>query len=204
MATTAIDWTAIATAAAAIVAVVGTGWATITTIKSNEESISKQLKAQAEQNRKQQLADMMSTALSHFTRGSQNRGVGIAALRMIQANTADLNKEKILTDGELTLYRNSIQILLYGQLLYLYIHGEKRDEAHEAANILVMSQWLFSDYIDDLQPQQKAALLKAMEKYEVYVQSKATEPVIDDVLRNMPTWKMQVQPSPGHVSQPGP
>lgn len=196
MATTAIEWTAVATAAGAILAVAGAGWATVRTIRSNERSISIQLRAQAEQNRKQQLADMMSTALGHFTGRSQNRGVGIAALRMIQASAADLTKEGTLTDDELKLYRNSIQTLLYGQLLYLYMYGKNRNKAHEAANILVMSRWLFSDYVGELQPEQKAVLYKAMEKYELYAKPSAGEPVVGDVLASVPTWKRQVQASP--------
>jgi hypothetical protein len=196
MATTAIDWTAVATAAGAILAVAGAGWATVRTIRSNEKSISTQLRAEAEQNRKQQLADLMSTALSHFTGRSQNRGVGIAALKMIQASAASLTMEKILTREELKLYQSSIQTLLYGQLLYLYMYGENRYKAHEAANILAMSQWLFSDYIDELQPEQKAALREAMVKYENEVGDNANKPVVRDILHSVPNWKRQVQPSP--------
>ena len=72
--TTAIDWAAIATAGGAVLTVAVSALATVRTIRSNERSISDQLRAEAEQNRKQQLADMMSTALSHFTGKSQNRG----------------------------------------------------------------------------------------------------------------------------------
>jgi hypothetical protein len=207
MANTAIDWTAVATAAAALLAVGASGWATVKTIKSNERSISnqleaqaeqnrKQLKAQAEQNRKQQLADIMSTALGYFTGRSQNRGVGIAALSLIQADAADLTKEGILTGDELKLYRSSIRELLYGQLLFLYLYGENRAKAHEAANMLAMSRSLFSDYFDELKSEQKAVLYKAMEKYEEYAKNSADEPVVDDLLRSVPAWKGQIQASP--------
>ena len=122
--TTAIDWAAIATAGGAVLTVAVSAWATVRTIRSNERSISDQLRAEAEQNRKQQLADMMSTALSHFTGKSQNRGVGIAALRLIQENAANLAIKGILTHEELKQYQSSIQTLLYGQLLYLYMYGK--------------------------------------------------------------------------------
>src|SRR5690348_10612900 len=105
--TTAIDWAAIATIGGAILTVAVSAWATVRTIRSNERSIGDQLRSEAEQNRKQQLADMMSTALSHFTCKSQNRGVGIAALRLIQESAASLAAERILTHEELKQYLRS-------------------------------------------------------------------------------------------------
>jgi hypothetical protein len=187
--TTAIDWAAIATAGGAVLTVAVSAWATVRTIRSNERSISDQLRAEAEQNRKQQLADMMSTALSHFTGKSQNRGVGIAALRLIQENAANLAIKGILTHEELKQYQSSTQTLLYGQLLYLYMYGENQYKAHEAANIWAMSQWLFSDYVGDLAEKQRIALGKAMVKYENEVGNNANEPVVDDILDNMLAWK---------------
>jgi hypothetical protein len=131
----------------------------------------------------------MSTALSHFTGKSQNRGVGIAALRMIQESAANLTIERILTHEELKLYQSSIRTLLYGQLLYLYMYGENRYKAHEAANILEMSHWLFSEYIDRLNAEQKTALGKAMVKYKNEVGNNTNEPVVGDILNRMLTWE---------------
>ena len=115
---------------------------------------------------------------------------------MIQAGAADLTEEGILTENELKLYRNSIQALLYGQLLYLYMYGGNRNKAHEAANMLTMSRWLFSDYIAELQPEQKAVLHKAMEEYEEHAKDCTHVPVVDTLLRSVAAWKTQVQASP--------
>jgi hypothetical protein len=176
----ATDWTAVATAAVGILAVSATGYAAVRTIKSNEKIISKY-----------QLANMMSTALGHFTGKSQNRGVGIAALRIIKISSAELAEKGTLTKEEEEQYRASIRALLYGQLLYLYIYGQNRDEAHEAANMLDMSEWLFSDYIVGLKDEQKVNLSKAMERYLAYTKDKAAEIVIADLRQRILDWLLR-------------
>ena len=81
------DWLPLATAAAAaaVVTAAGAGIAAVITIRSNEQSLRSQLVAQAAENRKQQLADMAAKGLGYLTDGSQNRSVGIVALKMMQA-----------------------------------------------------------------------------------------------------------------------
>lgn len=87
------DWAAVATAAAAIITAGGAGFFATRAIRSSEGSLRDQLEAQATQNRKRQLENMTSTALGYLTGGSQNRSIGIAALRMVQASSQTWNEE---------------------------------------------------------------------------------------------------------------
>ena len=139
------DWTAVAaviTAAAAAVAsvltIIWNGKTLRDQLAGQADQQRKQQLADAEQQRKQQLADMISTAFGHFTGGTQKRSAGIAALQIVRAGSEDFDG-----DEAWKTYGPAIQGLLYSQLMYLYEKGVDKTEPHEAANIELMSDWLF-------------------------------------------------------------
>jgi hypothetical protein len=169
------DWIGIA----AVITAAAAGIASVITIIWNGRILRKQLVGQAEQQHKQQLADMAATALKHFTGGTQNRSAGIAALRIVRAGSKDFDGDEVWKT-----YGPAIQGLLYSQLLYLYEKGaperdargkdtrekdEKKGinktEPHEAANIELMSDWLFGKDFQ-LDSQMKAKLEEAQRHYE--------------------------------------
>jgi hypothetical protein len=109
------------------------------------------------QERRQRSADLIIAALGNFGGGSQRRSVGIAALQVL--------KEK---SGAWKDYRDTVRKLYYAQLLYLFVHGSNRWEAHEITNMEAMMDWLVTR--DNLAPAtwdpgEAKRLTDAMDKY---------------------------------------
>jgi hypothetical protein len=169
-----LDPAATATVIAAVVTVIATGAITAVTIRANSAL-----------NRRQQMAVMANTALGYFTGGTQNRVVGIAAMKMIQAGSEVAAKEDWLL-----FYRDTTITVLYGQLLYLYTRGSNRFQIHEITNIITMTDWLLSgQFILCLSREQKKSLFAAMRMYE---EDAAREPRSDismsGILAKLPEW----------------
>lgn len=168
-----IDWTAAATAAAGIAAIA----VAVVTIRST-----------AEQNRRQQLAGMATTAIGYFTGGTQNRNAGIAALKMVEAGLA------VLKIDERELYREGIRALLYGQLLYVYRYAENRFKVHETYNIEAMSDWLCSkEIICGLSGGQIKFIISAMTAYEGDAKPHSDDLVVKDLIDKLPGWKSALE-----------
>jgi hypothetical protein len=170
-----MDSAAIATIIAAVITVIATGIITAVTIRANYSL-----------NRRQQMAVMAITALGYFTGGTQNRVVGIAALKTIQAGSEVLAKEEWRL-----LYRGTTITILNGQLLYLYTQASNRFQIYEIANIVTMTDWLLSgQLVPYLSHEQKESLLAAMRKYE---EDAAREPKSDvpisGILAKMLEWR---------------
>ena len=182
------DWLPLATAVAAVVTAAGAGIAAVITIRSNEQSIRSQLVSQAAENRKQQLADMAAKGLGYLTGGSQNRSVGIAALKMMQANSLDFSEDNWI------LYREGIRSLLYAQLLYVYMHAGNRWESHEAANLAAMSEWLLADF-KDLPGDEKKNLADAMKDYCESAKARSGNvSAVRYLITKLPIWIKELQP----------
>jgi hypothetical protein len=150
------DWAGIA----AVITAFAAGVASVITIIWNGNALRKQQAAQAAEQRKQQLADMIATAFSHFKGGTQNRSAGIAALQIVRAGSEDLDK-----DQAWKTYGPAVQGLLYSQLMYLYNKGAHKASPHEAANVELMSNWIFGNDFQ-LDSHMKAKLEKARREYE--------------------------------------
>jgi hypothetical protein len=164
-----IDWVAAATGATAIAAIV----VAVVTIRST-----------AAQNRRQQLSGMATTAIGYFTGHSQSRSAGIAALRMVQAGLA------VLERSEQEQYREGIRALLYGQLLYVYRYGHNRFEVHEIYNLESMSDWLCSkEIIRGLSKGQTKDIINAMEAYKKGAGSNRNEPAVAALIDKLPAWE---------------
>lgn len=151
-----MDWTGIA----AVITAAAAGVASVITIIWNGRTLRQQLAAQAAEQRKQQLADMIATAFSHFTGGTQNRSAGIAALQIVRAGSEDLDR-----DEAWKTYGSAVQGLLYSQLMYLYKKGADKSGPHEAANVELMSDWLLGKDFQ-LKSHMKAKLEEARREYE--------------------------------------
>jgi hypothetical protein len=152
---TSTDWTGIA----AVITAATAGVASVLVIIWNGKTLKSQLAGQAEQQRKQQLADMVATGFGHFTGGTQHRSNGIAALQIVRAGSKDFDG-----DEAWKTYGPAIQGLLYSQLMYLYGKGKNKTEPHEAANIERMSNWLLGKDFR-LDSQEKADLEAARSRY---------------------------------------
>lgn len=109
--------------------------------------------------RKRRDAELLVHALEYF-QGSQRRGVGIAALRVLQKRDP----------ATWTDYRETVAYLFYRQLLYLFTDGENRWKAHEISNIEGMAEWLLCDERPRLDSktwkQMRQHLCEAMTHYE--------------------------------------
>lgn len=163
-----VDWVAVATGALGIATVVGA----VVTIRST-----------AAQNRRQQLADMATTAIDYFTRGTQNRSAGIAAMKMVQVSLASLKM------NEREPYREAIRALLYGQLLHVYMYGENRFNALEVYNLDSMSSWLCSEeLVSGLSRQQIDTLIATMEKYAKDAGPGENDAPVKNLLNKLPAW----------------
>lgn len=168
-----MDSAAIATIIAAVITVIATGIITTVTIRANFSL-----------NRRQQMAVTANTALGYFTGGTQNRVVGIAALKMVQANSKNLAEEEWRL-----LYRETTITILCGQLLYLYTYGSNRFEIHELANIITMTDWLLSDQlILFMSLEQRGSLLEAMMKFKSEAEGPGDSVQINYILTKLPEW----------------
>lgn len=188
------DWTAVATAGAAVITAAGAGFFATRATRSSEQSLKDQLDAQAKslkdeldaqatQNRKQQLASMTTTALGYLTGGSQNRSIGIAGLKMVQTSSLAWNEEAW------SLYSEAIKSLLYVQLLYLYMHARNQWESHEAANMKLISEWLLSSAFEELPEYERNNLANAMEHYrESAARRKGNVPTVCELIECLPGW----------------
>jgi hypothetical protein len=104
--------------------------------------------------RRKQEQQMFLTALEHM-QGSQRRSIGIAALTILRDRDRTWRK-----------YRSTIRELFYRQLLYLYVHGENRWQAHEVANIEAMTAWLFDNkLLGPMSVEMRTQLAKVMKVY---------------------------------------
>lgn len=83
---------------------------------------------------RQRLGDLVIIALENFGGGSQNRSVGIAALRALR------NDKRLWAQ-----YRTTAACLFVSQLRYLLAHGGNRWESHEIRNIEDMMSLLIED-----------------------------------------------------------
>jgi hypothetical protein len=126
--------------------------------------------------RADQRAQLVISALSHLVGGTQNRSVGIAALRMVmyenepkrlgRRKKATAAQQRKLSEKRITEYGTSISPLLYSQLAYLLVHGSRRGYSHEVSNIVAMGNLLLlTKLVVLLDKPQKAHLRVAVEKY---------------------------------------
>jgi len=104
--------------------------------------------------RRQRLGELVVIALEHFGGGSQNRSVGIAALRALRGD------KRLWAQ-----YRITAACLFVSQLRYLLAHGGNRWESHEIRNIEDMMSLLIED--DALRDASRdPGLREAMQRYE--------------------------------------
>lgn len=117
--------------------------------------------------RRRRESEMLVAALDHF-KESQRRSVGIATLAVLQNG-------KTWKDN-----RGTIQQLFYLQLVYLYEHGQNRWQAHEIANIEMMTSWLLEpSYLGPPAENMKEPLCNSMSVYR----SQQFAKLDDDVMK---------------------
>jgi len=79
--------------------------------------------------------ELVVTALGHLVGGSQARAAGLATLRTL----------KSMAGARWPEYRQPVGEILRTQLVFVLTRGRNRWEAHEVANLKIMSAWLGSD-----------------------------------------------------------
>jgi hypothetical protein len=188
-------------AAGLISAVVVLLVAVITTVVSMWTT-RKQLKEAADVARKERMSATLVTALGYFTGGSQNRSVGIAAIRGLQ--------EKWVIGTE---YRDTLVALLRGQLLYLLAHGSNRWESHEVGNIQAMVEMYLDLESRGSSSHGMKQLADAMDRYRLEWDhqgepevpgGRANKTMVIALIGKMSDWKKELgQPEGAAVSESG-
>jgi hypothetical protein len=136
--------------------------------------------------RRQRETELIVSALTHLVGGSQERSAGLATLRTLRARTGRR------AWGE---YSSSVERLLHTQLLYVLVHGRNRWQAHEAANVEVMAEWLLSDQTFSLTERDRERLWSAMQRYgddwrrTDVGESDADSDAVENLLSAMADWK---------------
>jgi hypothetical protein len=154
--------------------------------QTEESSREERLEA-AELASKERRSATLVTALGYFTGGSQNRSVGIAAIRGLEANE-DVGDE----------IRRTIAVLLHGQLLYLLGHGSNRWESHEVGNIQAMIEMYIELAPTLLSSGGAAQVAEAMDRYRAEWDSRhetkvpggtANEEMVRSLIAKFESWK---------------
>ena len=113
---------------------------------------------------------------------------------MIQAGAADLTEEGILTEAaSAALQKFHPSVALWPTFVPIHVWREGRNKADHRPLTCDDVAVVCSDYIAELQPEQKAVLHKAMEEYEEHAKDCTHVPVVDTLLRSVAAWKTQVQ-----------
>jgi hypothetical protein len=100
--------------------------------------------------------DLFVAAFDHLRKSSQERAVGLAALRLLEQTTG----------LRWTDYRSSVGQLLHTQLVFVLTRGRNRWEAHEVENMINMASWLATDGDHlGLGPDRRRRLEQAMHSY---------------------------------------
>jgi hypothetical protein len=129
--------------------------------------------------RTQLAADMTSRGLGFFAGGSQERSVGIAALRIVEHDV-----------GAWLRYRDAIASLFYAQLVYLFAHGRNRWESHEIANMVSIMHWLLEpEAFPQLSASPKDQLIREMKLYGAEAATRDSSPAIDEIVGKLAGWQ---------------